>query len=367
MRPSQRFRKAIFPIRRRVNGILRRPIWEGGPPGGVYSEAELLRAGMTTGGFASPIGMPAVPVDSEIRTAGLGQERHSDWDALWACRENVFLAAPTLAHTDLDGRVCSESLYGPHAWDDPVWLRNGVSNVRELSGDFTSIVSRWNDGSNYFHWFLDGLTRLVHLPEFPPDCRILVPSNLPAFAKRSIELLGLTNRVVEAGNEDLRIERYWFAGPTMLSGCPDPLGVNWLRQAFLRDPQPPQTRLLYVDRNAPTRNLTNRQEVRNLFEKRGWEIIDPGQLTFDEQMTTFRGAQAIVGTHGAAMTNILWAAGGTRVLEFMPSRRRNGCYAGIALAAALAHETLICPSDKRGAMEVPISMLARWMELIENG
>ncbi|MEP5672190.1 MAG: glycosyltransferase family 61 protein [Luteolibacter sp.] len=283
---------------------------------------------------------------------------------LRSTRNNAYLAAPSLAHCDDEGRVCREAIYGPHAWADPVWGRQGPVPTQKLSGNFTSIVSRWNEGSNYFHWFMDGLTRLAHLNSFPADCRIIIPENPAPFALRSIELLGLTDRVLQVGDVDLEIERYWFAGPTMLSGCPDPIGVDWLRRKFLTGPQPLGCRKIYIERTAPTRNVGNAQELRELFHERGWEIIDPGSLTLDEQISTFREAKAIAGAHGAAMTNLLWAPAGTEVLEFMPERRRNGCYAGIAIIAGQNHQTLVCNSDRKGNMNIALDKIACWTDTL---
>lgn len=366
MRLSQKIRHITFPLRQRVNRWLLPPVWSGGPPIGVFSERDNLRDASISGKIVRDgQQLPEIPMDSEIHEAGLNQDQHADWTTLWTRRDQAFLAGPSLSHVDSVGRVCLEAVYGPHAWADPVWLRKKNRAALEFDGDFTSIISRWNDGKNYYHWFLDGLTRLVHLQDFPPNCQILIPRNLPAFAKRSIGILGLANRVVEVGTEDLRIERYWFAGPTMLSGCPDPMGVEWLRKQFLQGPAPKQHRRLYLERNAPTRNLTNAGEVRDLFTQRGWEVLDPAELTLDEQILVFRETLMVAGTHGAAMTNLLWAGPGTQVLEFMPSRRRNGCYAGISLVNGLRHQSMVCPSTRMGEMRIPLVTLADRLASLE--
>lgn len=363
MRLSLRIRKAIFPARRKLSGWLRPRLRDGGPPTGFFRESDEIRARRVTGNILKngPV-MPAISADSEIRAAGLGQASHADWPVVWSQRDHAYLAAPSLAHANDSNLISWEAAYGTHSWNDPVWKRAGRAPCREIDGDFTSLVSRWNDGRNYYHWFMDGLTRLVHLEQFPIGCRILVPRDLPPFARRSMELLGLADRIVETSGEDLMIGRYWFAGPTMLSGCPDPLGVPWLRQAFLTGPQPEQHRFIHVERHAATRALTNAGAVREIFADHGWETLDPGSLTLDEQIARFREARAVAGVHGAALTNLLWCAPGTRVIEFMPSRRRNGCYAGISLIAGLDHRTLIAPSNREGRLSISITKLAESLD-----
>jgi len=360
MRTSQKIRKATFPLRHKINRLIFPSVWNGGPPSGAFSELECIRAQIVIGGIAEPRhDHPLIPPDSEIFAAGLDQFKFADWISVWSQRDDALLLDPSLAHVNAAGRVCTEATYGPHTWSDPVWDRQQRRPLRELSGNFTSIVSRWNDGKNYYHWFLDGLTRLVHLKSFPADCKILVPADLPAFARRSIELAGLTQRVIETHGEDLRIEHYWFAGPTMLSGCPDPRGVEWLQQNIPHPFCQKRQRQIYIERNAPTRQLTNAREVRNWFLERGWDVVDPGELSMDEQITLFSEARAIVGTHGAALTNLLWAPPDTQVLELMPSKRRNGCFAGISSIKRFPHKTWVCPSTPDGDMSIPLDHLSK--------
>lgn len=342
-------------------------VYHGGPPSGTFSERESIVRGHVVGSICdrrSPL--PAIPQTSEIRAAGLHQERNADWPLLWSAREDAYLVAPSLAHLDSEGQACLESMFGPHAWTDPVWRRLPPRPLRVLAGNYTSIVSRWTNGHNYYHWLMDGLTRLTHLESFPDDTRILIPAGLPEFGIRSLELLGLKDRAVSTAAEDLRLEHYWFAGPTMLSGCPDIEGVTWLRNQFLKSSTPPPSSFIYLDRQAGRRSCHNDNELRNWFDRRGWQIVDPGLMSFDEQIRLFANAKAVAGIHGAGLSNLLWMPKGGRVLEIMPSRRRNGCYAGISLCAGLDHRAWVLPSDRLGNLTVPLESLPEQVEWAES-
>ena len=81
------------------------------------------------------------------------------------------------------------------------------------------------------------------------------------------------------------------------------------------------------------------------------------RINVSVQIRIFRESLMVAGVHGAALTNLLWAAPGTNVLELMPSGRRNGCYAGLSLVTFLAHQSLVCPSNRQGDLEAPLEII----------
>lgn len=366
MRKIHQLWKWLQPVHRAVMAGFGPPVSHGGPPSGCFSEAAEIAAGRVKGGHHSTLQPLVLPSDSEVIQAGLGQGDHSNWRAVWSHRSDTLLLGPSLVHVDAQGRACTEAMYGPHAWMDPVWRRHRRCNQVALHGPHTSIISRWNQGDSYYHWLLDGLTRLIHLDRFPSDTRIIIPANLPDFAARSIEWLGLSDRIVPTTEGDLRVEDYWFAGPTMLSGCPDPLGVSWLRKQFLGTLCEPGTELIYIDRRQKRRGCSNAEALADRFRERGWLVVDPGELKFSEQVALFSKAKAVAGIHGAGMTNLLWMPAGGKVLEIMPSRRRNGCYAGIATCIELSHRSWVVTSDHLANISVPLSELDAWSSWAEG-
>lgn len=70
--------------------------------------------------------------------------------------------------------------------------------------------------------------------------------------------------------------------------------------------------------DAPNRRMINEAELAHLLEREGFDIVIPGALTATEQIGLFRDAKLIVGQHGAALTNLLFAppgADGPDVIE----------------------------------------------------
>lgn len=71
---------------------------------------------------------------------------------------------------------------------------------------------------------------------------------------------------------------------------------------------------LYIKRTSSYRKLLNEAEIESQMLAKGFEIVEPGSLTVDEQIAMFSQARIIVGPSGAAMTNMLWCEPGTRMV-----------------------------------------------------
>lgn len=65
---------------------------------------------------------------------------------------------------------------------------------------------------------------------------------------------------------------------------------------------------IFIRREGSTgRNLTNQEEVEKWFAARGYTAVNPGALSFEDQVILFARASHIAGVEGAAFTNLLFA------------------------------------------------------------
>lgn len=75
-------------------------------------------------------------------------------------------------------------------------------------------------------------------------------------------------------------------------------------------------RRLFVMRNGVSRrHLLNQEQVASRLQQSGFACVDPGGLSLEEQIELFAGARLIVGAHGAALTNVLFAPPGAVLFE----------------------------------------------------
>jgi len=78
-------------------------------------------------------------------------------------------------------------------------------------------------------------------------------------------------------------------------------------------------RRLYIVRQG-NRAIRNHPEVWEVLQKRGFEIVRCEQLNFADQVRLFAAADAIVSTHGAGLSNMVFSPPGTKVIECMAPR-----------------------------------------------
>lgn len=81
-------------------------------------------------------------------------------------------------------------------------------------------------------------------------------------------------------------------------------GQGWPEKIFLR-------------RNSGARKVTNAAELEQLMVSRGYVMVDPGKLTFLQQVKLFNNAKIIFAPTGAALSNAIFCQPGTQVAVLM--------------------------------------------------
>lgn len=322
-----------------------------GPPKGTFSAIALLRNREIPGRIVleqqeSPVFGP----DTLVKKSNLSQDLHQPWPVFWTLHRDARLVGPSLVHLNAGKEACFEAMYGaPYFRDDPSYNYCTHTIPMRLDGNWTSIVHRWGEirGTGYWHFILDSLPRLALLGEFPADTRILTPPNLETWQRQFLDFLGLAGRYRETNEPHLLVENYHFSSLTSMTGCCNPYAVDFLRKSFLpkADASYEGPRKFYILRRGWTRGVTNEDEVQALFKKKGWELISPENLSIPAQMQLFKQARAVCGLHGSALTNLLWASPGCRVLELCPSNFLAGAFEWLARILDLPHAFLVCKSD----------------------
>jgi hypothetical protein len=193
--------------------------------------------------------------------------------------------------------------------------------TRRVAGPVASL--RTIGEGNHFHLLLEvlgGRLRLVG-EHVPPGVPVIVPSWLQGNAvfRRAVEVGVFAGRdLVFQGHEYLRADAVYFFETSRY----DEGSVEFVRRWFDVDPAPLRRRRIFVTRPAGAgRTIVNEADVLGLLLPLGFEILDPGRLSFAEQVSTFASASHVIGIHGAGLTNVVFGGrDGARVLEIHPPR-----------------------------------------------
>ncbi|MDB5438516.1 MAG: hypothetical protein JWM33_943, partial [Caulobacteraceae bacterium] len=88
--------------------------------------------------------------------------------------------------------------------------------------------------------------------------------------------------------------------------------------------------------------------------KLGWD-------DFESQIRAFAAAKLVVSAHGAALTNLMWAQAGCRVIELQPFNARKSVYLHFAAERGLDYQFVLGGEEDAKqdfAVDVP-ALLAR--------
>lgn len=101
------------------------------------------------------------------------------------------------------------------------------------------------------------------------------------------------------------------------------------------------------------RNIINTPEVEEVLASFGYEIVDTGQLSFEQQVRLFTEARTIVGAMGAAFTNLIFCQPGTQVLalsspytQLFCSQSNMAQFAGCSYRILVGEHELFQPGDE---------------------
>jgi Glycosyltransferase 61 len=222
------------------------------------------------------------------------------------------------------GEICYEGNWWlPYLRGHPTYKRRFALKRRPLNGNVYSLLCLW--GSEFYHWFHDVLPRLeTALPHLPGDTRFLINSSPKAWQLDSLTAafgIGPDRLEIQPAGMHTRVERLWFATPlghsSLGSGVVVRKVANRLRHHFKVDDSVQKAhRRVYISRaKATSRRVVNENEIAPLLQEHGFEKVLCEDLSLAEQVNLFAKTAAIVGGHGAGLTNLIYCESGSLVGE----------------------------------------------------
>jgi len=170
----------------------------------------------------------------------------------------------------------------------------------------------YNPTDPYFHWIFDLLPKLRGVETFRQETdvqpKIIVSPDPPSFVYDSLELFGYRESdIIEWTSNTLRVNR--LVVPTYPDMLPE--NINWLRESVLdtvADSGGFENERAFISRQkAAYRRVANYDDIIDLLSTYGFESYILEEMAFEDQVSLFNNAEAIVGPHGAGFSNIIWA------------------------------------------------------------
>jgi capsular polysaccharide biosynthesis protein len=215
--------------------------------------------------------------------------------------------------------------------------------------------------ANYYHWWTDVLAKywLLQLSSYQVDQFVMAPVT-HRFQAESLELLGL--RPMSLSHPMQRFKRLIFVRGLSYGSSQDIVPevlefATWLRRRLRVRPPSPRPRKLFLSRRrAGVRRLLNEDEVVSALDS-DFELVEPEALTVRQQATLFSEANVVVAPHGAGLTNLLFCASPTPVVELVHRDEPPNTYRRLAGLLghpyiAIACDSSMTPGDKAGRRDI---------------
>lgn len=214
-----------------------------------------------------------------------------------------------------------------------------------------------NNTLNYYHWIMDSLLPFMYFLEYAErqgvNYQIIMPARSRSFMIDSIQLVHPAASIYywpELDGCKVEVdELYITSTPVVVPhryALYDQYAIASLRNRVFSNLPMISTGLKMPRRFFINRQATGSRRVRNweqlglVLAKHDIEVVDLAQLPFIEQVTLFRNANLIIGTHGAGLTNIIFCNTEVRIVEcvaHMDVPRDYTHYYRLALGVGLRH------------------------------
>lgn len=263
----------------------------------------------------------------------------------------VLVCNDAVAVHDADGAPCPDLSVG----EFPALLRRRLDAMRRggVAVEHATIEAAVLTGDefpapNICHFLLDHATRLLLYRDAGIDLSrvtVLGPALRTSYQRQTADKFGIARWRPTDAPARLRVRRLFVSSNCRHLRHPAHWGSAWavqgVRGLFDLAPRQPRRRLLVSRADSAYRRLGNEEEIAALLAPFGFETIVPGDLGFAEQIAAFRDATHVVGPHGAGLTNTLFCAPGTHVLEIFPALYGTWAYAVLGGALGLDYASLL--------------------------
>jgi hypothetical protein len=207
------------------------------------------------------------------------------------------------------------------------WRPFAPKNHLRLKGTVAYLSNTWVE--NYYHWMQLTLPLLRFYERFAPDLHIdyyyLGETRLTGFQTETLERFGIHpgQVILKPCRADRLLAALYLHRPQHYGlRYRDIFGHEFVRSLYVPLPESEASKYpkrIYIERgNAASRRIVNEEELIAFLRRFGFVPVRMDGKSVAEQARYFGYAEAIVGFHGAALTNLVFARPGAQLIEIFP-------------------------------------------------
>ena len=180
--------------------------------------------------------------------------------------------------------------------------------------------------NGYFHFLVEDLPRYLDVINHIPSVRTLVSRQSKKYVLDTLSTLEVIP-IIE--NVPVKPQTLYFSEKNK-GGIFTTSDLEKLKSFGYKsiENHRKDTRRIFVlrtdkleDSKGISRGLVHQEEIISELTRTGFEILDCAKLGLTQQIEVFSSATVIAGFHGAGLANQVWLPEGSKVIEFVGSRR----------------------------------------------
>jgi len=235
----------------------------------------------------------------------------------------------------------------------------------------TALLLGAANSDNYYHWLFESLPRwkMLQAAGYHDYDFILLHSQPRSFQDETLDWLGVpaAKRLRCSKNFVHDFDRLVVPAMPFPPEEVQSWVCAWLRSLAPASAGGPE-RVFFTRRGfSNSRQLLNEAELAAALADRGFVSIEPGSLSVAEQVRLLSAVRYVVAAHGAALSNLVFAPPGARLLEVFHPRHKNRCYFNLAAVcghhyASLDGQALPTASPKELAYTVNVAAVLQVLD-----
>jgi hypothetical protein len=192
------------------------------------------------------------------------------------------------------------------------------------------ITARYDQ--NYYHWWLDFITKFEQLNRHEiPTNNVIIRKLSKEYEVESIKPFQEKYNIIEVSTDTTyHVKEIYVPLMSSISGQTSSRKIDFIKHNFDKS-ESTETLRIYVSRqNALDRRIQNHEEFLKLIENYGFKVCLLENMNLKQQIEVFRKSNVVLAPHGAGLTNLVFCRRGIKIIELFNKNYFCSCYFEIA-------------------------------------